>query len=70
MDGLKRLGAAAARLYRCERGAEGLEKLLIIGAIVLPILGALIIFRDAIAEWVGGLWDDVSSADPPVITDP
>ena len=70
MDGLKRLGAAAARLYRCERGAEGLEKLLIIGAIVLPILGALIIFRDRIAEWVGEMAESIFGTSDPVIVDP
>src|SRR5688572_6984909 len=33
---------ALARLHRDERGAEGLEKLLIIGAIVIPLLALLI----------------------------
>jgi len=37
-----------------ERGAEGLEKLLIIAAIVLPLLAMLIFMRDWITEWVGG----------------
>jgi Flp pilus assembly pilin Flp len=50
---------AAVRVYRCEKGAEGLEKLLIIGAIVIPLLGALIFFRDQISEWVSGAWSDV-----------
>jgi len=35
-----------------EKGAEGLEKLLIIGAIVLPLLGVLIFFRNDIKEWL------------------
>ena len=47
------------RLYRSEDGAEGLEKLLIIGAIVIPLLGVLIFFRNEISEWVSGAWDDV-----------
>lgn len=55
----KAVWQAAKRLYRCEKGAEGLEKLLIIGAIVIPLLGALIFFRNAISEWVSGAWDDV-----------
>jgi Flp pilus assembly pilin Flp len=46
------------RLHRDERGAEGLEKLLIICAIVLPLLGALIWYRNDLKDWVKGLWTD------------
>lgn len=45
------------RLHRDERGAEGLEKLLIIAAIVLPLLGLLLLFRNRLGEWVEGLWE-------------
>ena len=38
--------------HESERGAEGLEKLLIIAAIVLPLLGLLIFARDWISEWI------------------
>lgn len=41
------------KLYRDERGAEGLEKILIIAAIALPLLGLLIYFRGVISEWLG-----------------
>lgn len=51
------------RLHRDERGAEGLEKLLIISAIVLPLLGVLIWFRDDIKEWLKQKWDDVRGKD-------
>lgn len=47
------------RLYSDERGAEGLEKLLIIAAIVLPLLGLLIAFRGDIGEWVTNLWQQI-----------
>jgi len=47
------------RLHNDDRGAEGLEKLLIIGAIVIPLLGILIYFKDEIAEWLGSLWEEV-----------
>lgn len=47
------------RLHRDERGAEGLEKLLIIAAIVLPLLGLLIVFRQKIGEWSSSMWDQV-----------
>jgi len=49
----------ALKLHRSEQGAEGLEKLLIIAAIVLPLLGLLIAFRGSIIDWVTGLWGDV-----------
>jgi len=53
MDSLK-------RLHRDERGAEGLEKLLIIAAIVLPLLGILILFRNEIKEWVVNIWQEAT----------
>jgi hypothetical protein len=46
------------KLHRDERGAEGLEKLLIVAAIVLPLLGLLIVFRNEIRDWVVGLWGE------------
>ncbi|MCC6679613.1 MAG: hypothetical protein IT445_01815 [Phycisphaeraceae bacterium] len=49
------------RLHRDERGAEGLEKLLIIAAIVLPLLGLLLVFREKITDWVQGKWGDVQN---------
>lgn len=58
----------AKRLHRDDRGAEGLEKLLIIAAIVIPLLGVLLIFRRAIQDWVTSSWEDMTGqAD---ITDP
>lgn len=48
-------------LHRDERGAEGLEKLLIIAAIVLPLLGLLIVFRNEMGNWVRGNWEDVKN---------
>jgi len=53
------------RLHADERGAEGLEKLLIVAAIVLPLLGLLIIFRDAIKEWVGQIWEEARGKESP-----
>ncbi|OPX24397.1 MAG: hypothetical protein B1H04_02155 [Planctomycetales bacterium 4484_123] len=49
------------RLHADERGAEGLEKLLIIAAIVLPLLGLLIVFRQAIGDWASKMWNQISS---------
>lgn len=56
---LTRIKDATVRLYRCEKGAEGIEKLLIIGAVVIPLLALLIIFRDKITEWTQDMWSDV-----------
>lgn len=53
------LGRVLGRLHADERGAEGLEKLLIIAAIVIPLLGLLIVFRNELTEWVRGGWDDI-----------
>ena len=47
------------RLMQDQRGAEGLEKLLIVAAIVLPLLGLLIYYRNEIGEWVSEMWGDV-----------
>ena len=59
------------RLHRDERGAEGLEKLLIIAAIVLPLLLLLVIFRNKLSEWVSGSWDEVKTdADTSQMTTP
>jgi len=55
------------RLHADDRGAEGLEKLLIIAAIVLPLLGVLIGFRRAISEWVADVWTTIKGeADQPL----
>lgn len=56
---LKHLRRELVRLHRCEQGAEGLEKLLIIAAIVLPLLGLLLWFRDDIQDWVQDKWGEV-----------
>lgn len=58
---LRRVKDVALRVHRDERGAEGLEKLLIIAAIALPLLGVLIFFRGEIGDWVDSVWQSVSS---------
>ena len=56
------------RLHSDQRGAEGLEKLLIIAAIVLPLLGLLIWFSKDIMDWVRGLYEEIKSGAPDVQT--
>ena len=60
----KRLASCAAglrRLLKDDRGAEGLEKLLIIAAIVLPLLGILIFYGGEIRDWLADMWGQVQS---------
>lgn len=58
---MNKLWNLVKRIHHDDRGAEGLEKLLIIAAIVLPLLAILIFFRDWITEWVQGEAEDVRS---------
>jgi len=53
---IARIARGLAQLHADQRGAQGLEKLLIVAAIVLPLLGLLIIFRNEIKTWVTDLW--------------
>ena len=48
------------QLHHDEQGAEGIELLLIVCAIALPLLGVLIIFRDQITEWLSAKWGDIA----------
>ncbi|MGB0766251.1 MAG: Flp family type IVb pilin [Phycisphaeraceae bacterium] len=49
----------AAMLWRDEEGAEGLEKVLIIAAIALPLLAVLLFFSGAIKDWITEEWGNV-----------
>ncbi len=51
-----RLAQRLRQLHRDQDGSQGLEKLLIVAAIVLPLLGLLIIFRNEIRTWVVDIW--------------
>jgi hypothetical protein len=58
--------SSLGKLHGDQTGAEGLEKLLIVGAIVLPLLLVLIVFRDQLFEWVTEKWDDILGGDDPI----
>jgi Flp pilus assembly pilin Flp len=58
---LKKVKVDAVRLLRDERGAEGLEKLLILAAIVLPLLVVLVVFRNKIKEYLWNTWNTTQS---------
>jgi Flp pilus assembly pilin Flp len=51
------------RLHRDEVGSQGLEQLLILAAVTLPLLGLLIIFRNELRDWVVQVWKDVRAQD-------
>ena len=58
---LKKMTSQFKRMLSDERGAEGLEKILLIGALILPLLGILIYFKTEITEWMAGIWGEVQS---------
>jgi Flp pilus assembly pilin Flp len=55
--------ASLRRLHGDEAGSQGLEQLLILAAVTLPLLGLLIIFRNELREWVVQVWKDVRGQD-------
>ena len=57
---LQNTGRFLARLHRNEQGGDMLEKILIIAAIVLPLLGVLFLMRDWISEWLSSAAEDVA----------
>lgn len=58
-------------LWNDDQGAEGLEKVLIIAAIALPLLAVLLFFSGEIREWVSDNFDSVqgTSADENDVND-
>ena len=56
---IKKMFDELKRVLSDDRGAEGLEKILLIGALILPLLGILIYFRAEITEWMRGIWGEV-----------
>ena len=58
---LTNMKSAVRELWNDDRGAEGLEKVLIIAAIALPLLAVLLFFSGAIKEWVTDEWGNVQA---------
>lgn len=56
---LTNMKQAVLELWNNEQGAEGLEKVLIIAAIALPLLAVLLFFSGEIRDWVTDNWDSV-----------
>lgn len=56
---LTNMKEAVLELWEDDQGAEGLEKVLIIAAIALPLLAVLLFFSGEIRDWVSENWDSV-----------
>lgn len=46
------------KLHRDERGVEGIELILIVAAIVIPLLGLLWWFATDIKDWILSIWEE------------
>lgn len=58
-DRITNIKDAAIELWHDDQGAEGLEKVLIIAAVALPLLAVLLFFSGRIREWVATNWESV-----------
>ena len=56
---LTNMKQAALELWNDEQGAEGLEKVLILAAVALPLLAVLLFFAGDIRDWVATNWESV-----------
>ena len=59
---LTNMKQAVLELWNDDQGAEGLEKVLIIAAIALPLLAVLLFFSGEIREWVTEAWRDFAAS--------
>ena len=59
-----------SQLHRDEQGAEAVEKLLLLVAIGLPLVGVLIIFRDDITSWIEEVWTGIKGRAPEPTVNP
>lgn len=46
-------------IHENEDGSEGIEKVLIIAAIVIPMLCVLLFFKEKIGEWLKSQWESI-----------
>lgn len=63
---MKAVWTLMKRLHEDDRGAEGLEKLLIIAAIVLPLLAVLIYLSKDIMAWAKERYEAIKGEAPDV----
>jgi len=60
---LRQVGRGLRALHRDEQGADMIEYILIVAAIVLPLLGVIIYFKNDIVEWVMGQWEEIQTGE-------
>lgn len=60
---LRSIGQKLNALHRDEQGADLIEYILIVAAVALPLLGVIIWYRNDIAEWIQGSYEDVKSGE-------
>ena len=58
-DRYNNIKEAIIELCSDDQGAEGLEKVLILAAVALPLLAVLLFFAGDIREWVASNWESV-----------
>lgn len=58
-DHLNHIKQGLVELWQDDQGAEGLEKVLILAAVALPLLAVLLFFAGDIREWVADNWEAV-----------
>lgn len=65
------LRSTLSHIHDDEQGAEGVEKVLIIAAIVLPLLAVMLFFKDKIVDWLKSQWESISgNSSASTTTDP
>jgi len=60
---LTSIGRKLKSLHKDEQGADLIEYILIVAAVALPLLGVIIWYRNDIAEWIQGSYEDVKSGE-------
>ena len=61
MSIFKRVGRGLRSLHRDQQGADMIEYILIVAAIVLPLLGVIIYFKNDIGQWVSQQYDEIKA---------
>jgi len=57
--------ARARRFHENEQGDEGVNKLLILALVAIPLIILLVVFKDKIAEWFGSGTTTLEQHAPP-----
>lgn len=58
-DVLIRIKDGAMEIWHDDSGAQMVEKILIVAAVSIPLLGMLLFFSDEIKQWGAERWDQI-----------